>query len=159
MKPSEKETFLEDVLRYEQRLSKEKSDKVDQLETQNTALLEALQTLDRAHKKGFINLKNFHNVPTKAIRKAKGEMMSEKTMIAGAKKWADRCETHARGEVHNGVVYVHYLLYKLARLEAENKALRKYTTHREDYFQAKSVFRIIHCSCGLDALLKGDVDD
>ena len=45
---------------------------------------------------------------------------------------------------------------KVRELEAENGALREYTTHRDGCFQAKSVFRIIHCSCGLDALLAGD---
>ena len=37
------------------------------------ALLEALERLDRAHKKGFIDLKNFRDIPTKAIRKHKGD--------------------------------------------------------------------------------------
>ena len=41
------------------------------LDNKADRLLEALKKLDRAHKKGFINLKNFRNVPTEAIRKAK----------------------------------------------------------------------------------------
>ena len=52
--------------------------------------------------------------------------MSEKVMITGAKRWAERCKTHAGEEVQNGVSYVCYLLYKLAQLEAENEALMEY---------------------------------
>ncbi len=46
---------------------------VEYYETQNATLLEALHTLDRAHKKGFVDLKNFRNIPTKAIREAAGK--------------------------------------------------------------------------------------
>ena len=36
-------------------------------------LLEALETLERAHIKGFVDLKNFKKKTTKAIQKARGQ--------------------------------------------------------------------------------------
>ena len=44
---------------------------------------------------------------------------------------------------------------EIAQLKATNEALREYAVHKKGCFQAKSVFRIIHCSCGLDTLLAG----
>ena len=41
------------------------------LQSQNTTMLEVLETLQRSNKKGFINLKNFSTLVDIAISKAK----------------------------------------------------------------------------------------
>jgi len=74
-------------------------------------------------------------------------MMSEKALDAHLERMSEPPEEMVEVEKS-------YLEY----LESDNKALKEYATHKEDCFQAKSVFRIIHCSCGLDALLKGRAD-
>ena len=47
--------------------------RITELEGWITELLDALETLERAHLKNFIDLKNFRKRTGKAIRKAKGE--------------------------------------------------------------------------------------
>ena len=41
------------------------------LQSQNTTMLEVLETLQRSNKKGFINLKNFSTLVDVAIRRTK----------------------------------------------------------------------------------------
>lgn len=45
------------------------------------------------------------------------------------------------------------------RLEEMNEKLRKYARHKKECFQGSSFFRVIHCSCGLDALLQAEKED
>lgn len=54
-------------------------------------------------------------VEAKLAIKANDTEISKKTMIAGAQKWAERCGEYCGKEVQNGVIYVRYLLYELAK--------------------------------------------
>ena len=49
----------------------------------------------------------------------------------------------------------HCINCALSESEFEIEGLRKYAAHKKGCFRAKSVFRVIRCSCGLDDLLAG----